>query len=58
MRCSTSSTRAASDSGAIIEQQSVPILASDTAESLAVRVLEVEHRIYPLALKRVAEGRA
>lgn len=46
------------DSGAIIEQQSVPILAGDTAESLAVRVLEVEHRIYPLALKRVAEGRA
>jgi phosphoribosylglycinamide formyltransferase-1 len=46
------------DSGAIIEQQSVPILPGDSAESLAARVLEVEHRIYPLALKRVAEGRA
>jgi len=46
------------DSGPIIEQQSVPVLPGDTPESLAARVLEVEHRIYPLALKRVAEGRA
>jgi phosphoribosylglycinamide formyltransferase-1 len=46
------------DSGPIIEQQSVPVLPGDTSESLAARVLEVEHRIYPLALKRVAEGRA
>jgi phosphoribosylglycinamide formyltransferase-1 len=35
----------------------VPILAGDTAETLAARVLDVEHRIYPLALKRVAEER-
>ncbi|MGB9365567.1 MAG: phosphoribosylglycinamide formyltransferase [Xanthobacteraceae bacterium] len=46
------------DSGPIIEQASVPVLAGDTADSLAARVLEAEHRIYPLALKRVAEGRA
>jgi len=46
------------DSGPIIEQQSVPVLPGDTPESLAARVLEVEHRIYPLALKRLAEGRA
>jgi phosphoribosylglycinamide formyltransferase-1 len=46
------------DSGPIIEQQSVAVLPGDTPESLAARVLEVEHRIYPLALKRVAEGRA
>jgi phosphoribosylglycinamide formyltransferase-1 len=45
------------DSGPIIEQQSVPVISGDTPESLAARVLEVEHRIYPLALKRLAEGR-
>ena len=46
------------DSGPIIEQASVPVLAGDTPEQLAARVLEVEHRIYPLALKRLAEGRS
>jgi phosphoribosylglycinamide formyltransferase-1 len=45
------------DSGPIIEQASVPVLPGDTPEQLAARVLEIEHRIYPLALKRVAEGR-
>src|SRR3989440_8602870 len=45
------------DAGPIIAQESVPVLPEDTTESLAARVLEVEHRIYPLALKRVAEGR-
>jgi phosphoribosylglycinamide formyltransferase-1 len=45
------------DAGPIIAQESVPILAGDTAETLAARVLDVEHRIYPLALKRVAEER-
>ena len=44
------------DAGPIIAQQSVPVLPGDTPDSLAARVLEVEHRIYPLALKRVAEG--
>ena len=46
------------DSGPIIAQAEVPVLANDTAETLAARVLEVEHRIYPQALKAVAEGRA
>ena len=45
------------DSGPIVAQASVPVLAGDTEASLAARVLEVEHRIYPLALKLVAEGR-
>jgi phosphoribosylglycinamide formyltransferase-1 len=45
------------DAGPIIAQESVPVLPDDTSESLAARVLEAEHRIYPLALKRVAEGR-
>ena len=45
------------DSGPIIEQASVPVLPGDTPETLAARVLEVEHRIYPLALRWLAEGR-
>jgi phosphoribosylglycinamide formyltransferase-1 len=44
------------DSGPIIEQASVPVLPGDTPDSLAARVLEVEHRIYPRALRRLAES--
>jgi phosphoribosylglycinamide formyltransferase-1 len=46
------------DSGPIIAQQSVPVLDGDTEETLAARVLEAEHRLYPQALRLVAEGRA
>jgi phosphoribosylglycinamide formyltransferase-1 len=45
------------DSGPIIQQARVPVLAGDTEETLAARVLEVEHRIYPQALQLVAQGR-
>ena len=45
------------DSGPIIAQASVPVLDGDTAETLAARILVEEHRIYPQALKKVAEGR-
>lgn len=45
------------DAGPIIEQASVPVLASDTPEALAARVLVEEHRLYPHALAAVAEGR-
>ena len=45
------------DSGPIIAQAAVPVHDDDTAETLAARVLAVEHRIYPLALRLVAEGR-
>jgi len=45
------------DSGPIIAQAAVSVRSDDTEEALAVRVLKVEHRIYPLALKLVAEGR-
>jgi len=45
------------DSGPIIAQGVVSVLPDDTEEVLARRVLAVEHRIYPLALKLVAEGR-
>jgi phosphoribosylglycinamide formyltransferase-1 len=43
------------DAGPIIAQESVPVLANDTPDTLATRVLEAEHRLYPAALKRVAE---
>jgi phosphoribosylglycinamide formyltransferase-1 len=44
------------DSGPIILQEAVPVLDGDTEETLSRRVLEAEHRIYPEALRRVAEG--
>jgi len=46
------------DSGPIIVQDSVPVMPTDTEETLAERLLEVEHRIYPQALRLVAEGKA
>ncbi len=45
------------DGGPIIIQGAVPVLADDTEETLAARVLRVEHRIYPFALQAVAAGR-
>ena len=45
------------DSGPIIAQGAVPVHDQDTEAALAARVLAVEHRIYPLALRLVAEGR-
>lgn len=45
------------DEGPAIGQAAVPLLPGDTAESLAARVLTVEHRLYPLALRLLAEGR-
>ena len=41
----------------IVVQAAVPVHADDDAEHLAARVLEAEHRCYPLALRLVAEGR-
>jgi len=45
------------DAGPIIAQASVPVLLEDTPETLAARVLAEEHKIYPAALKLLAEGR-
>lgn len=45
------------DDGPIIVQAVVPVQADDTADSLAERVLAAEHRIYPLALRWIAERR-
>lgn len=46
------------DAGPIVAQAAVAVRADDTAEALAARVLEQEHRIYPLALLLVASGAA
>jgi phosphoribosylglycinamide formyltransferase-1 len=48
---------AETDAGPIVAQAAVPVAEGDTPETLAARVLDVEHRIYPLALKLLAEGR-
>lgn len=46
------------DSGPRILSETVPICPGDTPETLARRVLEAEHRIYPRALAMVAAGQA
>jgi phosphoribosylglycinamide formyltransferase-1 len=56
--CTVHFVRAAVDDGPIIAQGAVPVLSDDTADSLAARVLKVEHRVYPRALALVASGRA
>ena len=45
------------DSGPVIAQAVVPVLPNDTAETLAKRILEHEHRIYPQVIQWFAEGR-
>ncbi|MEM0946232.1 MAG: phosphoribosylglycinamide formyltransferase [Pseudomonadota bacterium] len=44
------------DAGPVLGQARVPVLADDTPELLAARVLAAEHRLYPSVLRRVAEG--
>ena len=45
------------DSGPIVAQEAVSVLASDTAQTLAARILEAEHRLYPRAVRILLEGR-
>lgn len=44
------------DDGPILGQARVPVLAGDTADALAARVLTEEHRLYPAVLRRFAAG--
>lgn len=53
--CSVHYVRPAMDEGPIIVQACVPVLPTDTPDELQARVLKEEHKIYPLALKLVAE---
>lgn len=45
------------DAGPIITQRAVPVLDTDTVETLSARILDEEHRAYPEALALVASGR-
>lgn len=45
------------DTGPIILQRAVPVMDDDTPETLAKRVLQEEHKIYPEAIKLYAQGR-
>ena len=55
--CTVHFVRAEMDAGPIVVQAAVPVHGGDTADSLAARVLQAEHRIYPLALRWAGEGR-
>ncbi|MGZ5824150.1 MAG: phosphoribosylglycinamide formyltransferase, partial [Hyphomicrobium sp.] len=55
--CTVHVVRPEMDSGPIMAQAAVPVLDGDTAESLAARVLEAEHILYPHALALFASGR-
>ncbi len=55
--CTVHFVRPEMDSGPIIVQAAVPVRQDDTPETLAERTLAVEHRIYPMAVRLIAEGR-
>jgi phosphoribosylglycinamide formyltransferase 1 len=44
------------DGGPIVRQEAIPVLDEDTPETLAARILDVEHRIYPEAVSIVLDG--
>lgn len=55
--CTVHFVTPALDHGPIIVQAAVPVADGDDEDSLAARVLEQEHRVYPLAIRWFAEGR-
>ena len=55
--CSVHFVTAQLDHGPIVIQAAVPVRADDTPDTLAARVLQQEHRIYPQAVRWFAEGR-
>ena len=54
--CTVHQVTAKLDDGPILGQARVPVLPGDTPDTLAARVLVQEHRLYPLVLRRFAEG--
>jgi phosphoribosylglycinamide formyltransferase-1 len=44
------------DGGPIVVQCAVPVIPGDTADSLAARILEEEHRAYPDAVRMILDG--
>jgi phosphoribosylglycinamide formyltransferase-1 len=55
--CTVHFVRAEVDTGPIIAQAVVPVRPNDDEPSLSARILAAEHRLYPLALRLIAEGR-
>jgi len=55
--CTVHFVRPEIDAGPIIAQAVVPTLPDDDEAKLSARILRVEHRLYPLALRFIAEGR-
>ena len=54
--CTVHQVTAELDAGPILGQARVPVLAGDTADTLAARVLGQEHRLYPAVLRRFVAG--
>ncbi|MGZ5849022.1 MAG: phosphoribosylglycinamide formyltransferase, partial [Methyloceanibacter sp.] len=54
--CTVHMVRAEMDAGPIVAQAAVAVLPHDTPDTLAARVLQAEHRLYPHALALVASG--
>lgn len=54
--CTVHFVRVEMDEGPIVAQAAVPVLGEDSADTLAARVLEAEHHLYPHALALVASG--
>jgi phosphoribosylglycinamide formyltransferase-1 len=55
--CTVHFVSATVDSGAIVGQAAVPVRAGDTEDTLAARVLEQEHRLLPVCVRLLLEGR-
>lgn len=55
--CTVHYVRREMDTGPILIQAAVPILPDDTSDQLAARILVEEHKIYPEAVRLIAEGR-
>ena len=55
--CTVHFVRPEMDAGPILAQAAVPVEAGDTPETLAARVLEAEHKLYPFAVRLIGEGR-
>ncbi len=56
--CTVHVVRAGMDEGPILAQAAVPVIAGDTAETLAARVLAAEHQLYPHAVAMFVRGDA
>lgn len=55
--CTVHLVDAGMDTGPVVMQERVPVLADDTPESLHARIQEAEHRLYPAAISLLARSR-